>query len=140
MPVTLFEKLPEQLREYQVRFLELADAFGHRHRLPAVPGPEVGAPFEFEGVAMSLRFDPLSMPFHVVVVVDFGPAPVYDAQGLRELLEASFAGALASGVYGIAPETGHVVCFAPIELEGLDVDRLDAVLGVLAAAARGAVA
>jgi hypothetical protein len=140
MPMTLFEKLPDLLREQQTRFVEIADAFGHRHRLPASQGPEAGTPFEFGGVPMSLRYDPLSMPFHVVVVVDFGPAPVDNAEALRELLEASFAGAPAGGVYGIAPGTGHVVCFAPIGLEGLDVDRLESALAALAAAARGAVA
>jgi len=140
MSMTLFEKLPDWLREHQSRFLAIADAFGHRHGLPAAPGPQDGTPFEFEGVAMSLRYDPLRMPFHLVVVVDFGLAPVHDGDAMRELLEASFASAPAGGVYGIAPATGHVVCFAPIGLDGLDVAGLDSALGALAAAARGAAA
>lgn len=136
MSLSLYEKLPEGLREFQAKFVALAEAFGHRHKLPATPGPASGSPFEFDAVAMSLRFDPFRMPFHLVAVVDFGPLPERDAAAVRELLEANFRDANVGAVYSVAPETGHVVCFAPIALADLDLDGLDATLGALASAAR----
>jgi hypothetical protein len=138
MSLGLYEKLPDGLREYQSRFLRIADEFGQRHGLPAYPGGGQGAAFEFDSVAMSLRHDPFRMPFHVVAVVDFGPLPARDPQACRALLEANFLDAQSGALYAVAPETGHAVWLVPIALDGLDVDGLEAALRGLAAASRGA--
>ncbi|MFM1990978.1 MAG: hypothetical protein RJA99_3935 [Pseudomonadota bacterium] len=136
MSLSVFERLPDWALDYQQRVSLFIQSFGQRHGLPAGPGLGEGQAFEFDGVAMSFRYDPTRMPLHLVVAVDFGPLPDDALPACRELLEANHLEFSRGSVYTVAPETGHVVCFASLSIEGLDDGRLDASLGALSAAAR----
>lgn len=119
------------------KFDDLVTRFGERHGLSGDPPLSTGRVFEFGGVAMSLRYQQHLLPYHAIVAVDFGPAQDAEASELRSLLEANVVEFGTGAMYGIAPHTGHVVCFATMALEKLDVDGLEQLLGELADASVG---
>lgn len=133
-----YEQVPPEGREWAERFVRLAETFRSAYRIAPTTDLARGAPFEVDGVAMSLRHDPSRMPFHLQILADFGPAPHDDAQALRGILESSHADLGTGAGYAIAPGTGRVVACVAVPLVGLEVNGLGRVLSGLADAARRA--